>query len=131
MKDVMRQIRDFHFVMGVRHSKTPTLPDNETRTLRRTLIEEEVKEYFEAEEKNDLTEIAKELADIVVVVAGCADVYGIPFEKVFEAVHKSNMAKAPGGKVKRREDGKILKPDGWKPPDIKRILSGASIVEDE
>lgn len=122
MKDVMKKIKDFHYVMRVPTNKKPTLPNEGTRMLRRALIEEEVKEYLEAEEKNDITEIAKELADIVVVVAGCADVYGIPFEDVFEAVHESNMAKAPGGKVKRREDGKILKPDNWKPPDIAKIM---------
>ena len=121
----MKKIKDFHFVMKVPTSKTPTLPNEGTRMLRRALIEEEVKEYLEAEEKNSITEIAKELADIVVVVAGCADVYGIPFEKVFAAVHESNMAKAPNGKVKRREDGKILKPDNWEPPDISSILHDA------
>ena len=26
------------------------------------------------------------------------------------------------GKVIKREDGKVLKPEGWTPPDIKSIL---------
>jgi hypothetical protein len=32
------------------------------------------------------------------------------------------MAKLVDGKPVRRDDGKILKPDGWKPPNIKNIL---------
>jgi hypothetical protein len=32
------------------------------------------------------------------------------------------MAKLVDGKVIRREDGKILKPAGWTPPDIKGVL---------
>ena len=41
----------------------------------------------------------------------------------FREVHRSNMAKVgPGGKVLRREDGKILKPEGWTPPDLKGVL---------
>jgi predicted HAD superfamily Cof-like phosphohydrolase len=32
------------------------------------------------------------------------------------------MAKLVDGKPIRREDGKILKPEGWTPPDIKKIL---------
>lgn len=43
---------------------------------------------------------------------------------VFAAVHASNMAKAPNGVVIRREDGKVLKPEGWEPPTeaIRAIL---------
>jgi hypothetical protein len=32
------------------------------------------------------------------------------------------MAKLVDGKVIRREDGKIQKPEGWSPPDIKSVL---------
>jgi predicted HAD superfamily Cof-like phosphohydrolase len=47
-------------------------------------------------------------------------VYGL--DEVFKEVHRSNMAKLVDGKVIRREDGKILKPAGWTPPDIKGVL---------
>jgi predicted HAD superfamily Cof-like phosphohydrolase len=33
------------------------------------------------------------------------------------------------GKVKRREDGKILKPDGWRPPDIWAVLNNQHLAE--
>jgi hypothetical protein len=32
------------------------------------------------------------------------------------------MEKAPGGIVKRRPDGKVLKPEGWQPPDIAKLI---------
>ena len=84
---------------------------------------EEVREYLEGEENEDIENVAKELADIIYIVCGTAVSYGIPLDKVFEAVHRSNMAKlGPDGKPRRREDGKILKPEGWTPPDIKSIL---------
>lgn len=55
---------------------------------------------------------------------------GMPDEsldEVFNEVHKANMNKIhPDGTVHRRADGKILKPEGWKEPDvisvIKRLL---------
>jgi hypothetical protein len=49
-------------------------------------------------------------------------VYGIPLDRVFAAVHESNMAKLVQGKALRREDGKILKPSDWQPPDIRSAL---------
>ena len=47
---------------------------------------------------------------------------GIPLDRVFEEVHRSNMAKLVDGKPVRREDGKILKPEGWTPPDMKKFV---------
>ena len=49
---------------------------------------------------------------------------GIDIDAVFAAVHASNMEKAPNGVVIRREDGKVLKPEGWEPPTeaIRAIL---------
>ena len=46
---------------------------------------------------------------------------GINLSKIFEIVHKANMDKRDPltGKFIKREDGKIIKPMGWKGPDIK------------
>jgi predicted HAD superfamily Cof-like phosphohydrolase len=35
------------------------------------------------------------------------------------------MSKLVDGKVIRREDGKILKPEGWQPPQIDKIINEA------
>ena len=64
------------------------------------------------------------MADIIYIVCGTAASYGIPLNKVFDEVHRSNMAKLVDGKPIRREDGKILKPEGWTAPDIKKVLWG-------
>jgi predicted HAD superfamily Cof-like phosphohydrolase len=86
------------------------------------LITEEFNELCDAEEANDLVEIADALADIIYIACGTAVSYGIPLDKVFEEVHRSNMAKLVDGKVLRREDGKVQKPEGWTPPDIEGVL---------
>ncbi|WP_306365334.1 hypothetical protein [Nocardia sp. CC227C] len=46
----------------------------------------------------------------------------LPMKSVWEAVQTSNLAKLVDGKVIRRDDGKIIKPDGWQPPDIAGAL---------
>lgn len=73
--------------------------------------------------KPDIVGIADALADMVYVIAGAAHVYGIDLDAVFAEVHRSNMAKlGPGGKPIYREDGKVLKPEGWTPPDVAGVL---------
>lgn len=43
--------------------------------------------------------------------------------KAFEEVHRSNMSKIDkDGKVKRREDGKIIKGPDYFPPNLKQFL---------
>lgn len=45
---------------------------------------------------------------------------GMNLSRVFDVVHSANMAKInpETGKCLLREDGKVLKPHGWTPPDI-------------
>jgi len=115
-------VRDFHQAFGQRIGEKPELPDIEERKLRIKLLDEEVFEYTDAEYADDLVEIADALADIIYIACGTAVSYGIPLDDVFAEVHRSNMAKLVDGKVIRREDGKIQKPEGWTPPDIKGVL---------
>jgi predicted HAD superfamily Cof-like phosphohydrolase len=116
-------VKDFHQAFGQRVGENPELPSKEERELRKKLLAEEYTEYVVAELNNDLVEIADALADIVYIAAGTAVSYGIPLDRIFAEVHRSNMAKLVDGKVVRRSDGKVQKPDGWTPPDIKTILA--------
>jgi predicted HAD superfamily Cof-like phosphohydrolase len=125
MTNFYKDGKEFQTAVGQNVSEVPEFPDENERVLRRKLLKEEVEEYFDGEDKDDLENVAKELADIIYIVCGTAASYGIPLDRVFEAVHSSNMAKLVDGKPIRREDGKILKPEGWTPPDIKSILYGA------
>jgi len=49
---------------------------------------------------------------------------GYDIQGAWDEVVKTNMAKVDPatGKVRRREDGKILKPEGWKPPDMSKFI---------
>jgi len=119
---MFKNVKEFHIAFGQRVAEKPELPDMEERELRGKLLTEEFREYIEAENDNDIVEIADALADIVYIACGTALSYGIPLDKVFKEVHRSNMAKLVDGKVLRREDGKIMKPEGWTPPNVKKIL---------
>jgi predicted HAD superfamily Cof-like phosphohydrolase len=119
---MFEMVRDFHNAFGQRIGEKPEFPSYEERELRMKLMKEEVNEYNKAEENNDINNMAVELADIIYIACGTAVSYGIPLDDVFNAIHQANMNKLVDGKVLRREDGKIKKPEGWQPADIAGIL---------
>lgn len=65
--------------------------------------------------------LVKEWADLQYCVSQAAVFFDIPAEEAFDRVHTSNMSKVVEGKVRRREDGKILKPDDYVAPDMKGL----------
>lgn len=111
---------DWHYTFGVPVGTAPdaNLPPDRV-ALRKTLMSEEWSELNEAMDACDIVEIADACADLVVTVLGTAAEYGIPFDPVWEEVQATNFAKVgSNGEVRRRHDGKIVKPPGWCPPDI-------------
>ena len=124
MSEVSAMLKEFHEKFGVEGDrKTPGLPHSDLVRLRYDLLSEEFWEYARAANRNDLIEVADALADVVYIAYGTARSYGIPLDAVLAEVHRSNMAKLVDGKVVRREDGKILKPEGWTPPNIAAVLA--------
>lgn len=120
---------EFQKVFSLGVAPEPKIPEsNDLRQLRKDLLKEEYEEYLEAEENDDLVEIADALADIIYIACGTAAEYGIDLNAVFEEVHRSNMAKAPGGVVLRHPNGKIKKPEDWTPPDIAGVLRRSNIT---
>lgn len=127
MDNWYKDVKDFHIAFGQRVGQQPNFPEDiSERELRIDLLSEEFNEYLNAEETLDIVGIADALADIIYIACGTAVSYGIPLDEVFAEVHRSNMAKLVDGKPIYRADGKVLKPEGWKPPDIKSILDRKS-----
>lgn len=87
------------------------------------LIVEEFWELKDAMQKQDMVEIADACADLKWVIEGLENSLNIPQQEVWDEVSRSNLSKiSSNGKVIKREDGKVLKPDTYSPPDIKKIL---------
>ena len=63
----------------------------------------------------NLPEFVDGLADLDYVVEGARITFGIDGRPIAAEVHRANMSKVGGP---TRADGKIMKPEGWKPPDI-------------
>ena len=88
------------------------------------LIREEFDELMNAFFRGNLVDIADGCADLKWVIEGLEHTLQIPQQDVWNEVARSNLAKIDDetGKVLKRADGKVLKPEGWTPPDIKSIL---------
>jgi predicted HAD superfamily Cof-like phosphohydrolase len=85
-----------------------------------SLIEEEFKELQDAP---DDVETLDALIDILVVTIGAIHSMGADGEGAWKEVMATNFAKIEAnGKVRKREDGKVLKPQGWEPPNLKPFL---------
>ena len=84
------------------------------------LMEEEWKELQVALDSNDRVEQLDALLDFIVVTIGAIHSGGFDGEGGWKEVMRTNLAKIDKetGKVRKREDGKVLKPVGWSPPDL-------------
>jgi predicted HAD superfamily Cof-like phosphohydrolase len=88
------------------------------------LIEEEFKELGVAIQDNDQVEQLDALIDILVVTIGALHSMGADVEGAWKEVMLTNFAKIDKdtGKVRKREDGKVLKPLGWVAPDLGKFI---------
>ncbi len=91
----------------------------------KNLIEEEFNELVAAETSKNNVEQLDALIDILVVTIGAIHSMGADAEGAWKEVMRTNFAKIDKhtGKVRKREDGKVLKPQGWTPPDLKPFVT--------
>jgi predicted HAD superfamily Cof-like phosphohydrolase len=89
-----------------------------------TLIEEEAKELSIALHDEDKVETLDALVDMIVVIIGAMHSAGFDAEGAWKEVMQTNFAKIDKetGKVRKREDGKVLKPVGWVPPNLEPFV---------
>ena len=86
------------------------------------LIEEEYDEFLRA---NYNIEELDACMDMIWVILGYCYMCGFDVEGAWAEVARSNLAKIDPvtGKVNKRSDGKVLKPEGWTPPELGDYVS--------
>jgi predicted HAD superfamily Cof-like phosphohydrolase len=77
------------------------------------MVNDELQELREA---TDIAEQADALVDAIYYICDTAVRHGLNLDRIFDIVHGANMQKVVDGRVTRRDDGKILKPQGWRDP---------------
>jgi predicted HAD superfamily Cof-like phosphohydrolase len=96
-KTNFKKVSNFNKVFGADRYDTPQ-PNVFNKNpklveLRLGLIREEVKELEEAVKAHDFVEVVDALADILYVVYGAGDCFGVDLDEVYQIVHSSNMTK--------------------------------------
>ena len=102
-----------------------TTENNPTQAqLYKNLIKEEVQEFWEAESINDDVEEIDACFDMIWVIVGYMLSRGWQPSRIWDEGALSNLRKIDkeSKKVLKREDGKVLKPEGWKPPDFTKFV---------
>jgi len=123
MSKVFTDVSVFLAAVGQEIPSVPQQKVSDQAELYKKLIKEEVEEFWEAEAVSDDVEQIDACFDMMWVIIGYMKSRGWDCESIWDEGAKSNLSKidATTGKVIRREDGKILKPEGWKPPDFTRF----------
>ena len=121
---ISEQAKEFRTKYHLKNSQS-----REKRTYQKNLIVEEFKEFLEADSllyRDNPTVTAeglKELADLVYVCYQYAANMNWFLDEALNRVHESNMSKlGEDGKPIYREDGKVLKGPGYKPPDLSDLI---------
>ncbi|MDA0710577.1 MAG: HAD family hydrolase [bacterium] len=106
-------VREFTEACNDELPARPRRMTSEGITFIRKMVNDEMEEL---EASTTVTEQADALVDAIYYICDFAVRNGINLDPLFEIVHGANMQKVVRGKVIRRDDGKILKPDGWEDP---------------
>ena len=88
------------------------------------LIKEEFLEFLDAKSSNDEVEQLDACMDMIWVILGYCYMKGYDVDGAWNEVARSNLDKInpETGKVIKRNDGKVLKPEGWTPPALAKFV---------
>ena len=116
------KVRLFMKTFGQEVKTNPSLSTKKINDLRISLINEELDEFREAINNNNIKEAADALTDILYVTYGAGHAFGIDLDKCFEEVQRSNMSKlGKDGKPIYNEHGKVMKGPDYFKPDLKKF----------
>jgi hypothetical protein len=104
------------------YPNTPTKP-TALSNLYKSLIKEEQEEFWAAIEASDDTEQLDACFDMIWVIVAYALSRGWDINSAWDEGSKSNLFKIDqlSARVVRNENGKVLKPEGWVPPNFEKF----------
>lgn len=125
-------VLEFHNTFGLTVHDHPMIPSHADVALRAIITRDEfVNEYLPALLNGDIKRIADDGVDMIYFILGTFITYGIDPQPIWDAVQAANMAKKPPDGLPLKDRwGKILKPEGWTPPDIIGLLRDQGSLDD-
>ena len=118
-----QKVKNFMETFGQEVKIKPSLSSDKINKLRYNLIKEELDEFKQAIDNNDLLEVADALTDILYVTYGAGHAFGINLDACFEEVQNSNMSKLGNdGKPIYNDQGKVMKGPNYFKPDLSKFI---------
>ena len=75
-------------------------------------------------DNHSVASVGAALCNLYQICLDVADGANLPLAAALAEIHRSNMAKlGPDGRPIYRDDGKVMKPEGWTPPNIGGLLA--------
>lgn len=123
MTPEQEKVREFQIASGRKPPERPMfIDDSKMHKLRIDLIHEEFEELKEAIENKDLVKVADAIGDLMYVVLGTANAFGIDMQPIFNSIHESNMTKDFHPNSEDKIHSKVIKGKNYRPPNIEAIL---------
>ena len=118
-----QKVKNFMETFGQEVKSRPSFSSDKINMLRYNLIKEELDEFKEALDNNDLLEVADALTDILYVTYGAGHAFGINLDACFEEVQNSNMSKLGNdGKPIYNNQGKVMKGPKYFKTDLYKVI---------
>lgn len=129
MEKQIKHVEAFYKAFNIPLPETMRYLHKERALLRHKLLQEEVGELLDASmaSQGTIVDVADAITDCFYILIGTALEYGIAdkLPALFDEVHASNMSKLDeNGKPLYREDGKVIKSELYKKPNLKDIIYG-------
>ena len=117
------KLKNFNRLLGIHIRKTPITLPLERAKKRYAWMLEEINEFLEASEKQDIVKQADAMIDTIYFALGTLVEIAIEPDELFYIVQNANMSKLwSDGKQHYNEMGKVIKPKGWEDPHKKLEL---------
>lgn len=123
--DLFQDVERFHQKFARQPLTTPGFLDPEAEKFRTNFLQEEFDEFKKALAERDLAEALDALIDLTWVALGTAHLMGLPFNAGWDEVVRANMSKVAATRADQSKRGyalDIVKPEGWRGPNIQAVI---------
>ncbi|GAK42107.1 hypothetical protein TCA2_4599 [Paenibacillus sp. TCA20] len=108
------QVKAFQKAFNHPVSELPTFMNAERAAKRMNWVNEEVQEFLDSK---NVVDQADAMIDVIYFAIGTLVELGVKPQELMDIVQNANMSKLwPDGKPHYKEDGKVMKPEGWEDP---------------
>lgn len=124
-------VRAFQEKFDIPMSQIPAFLDGKAERFRTKFLQEELDEFKEACQHQDLAKAFDALLDLAYVVHGTALMMGLPWDKGWAEVQRANMQKVRATDPTASKRGSpldVVKPVGWQPPNHHQHLENAALT---